>query len=76
MLLKLSDREKEIEDDKLKALHEFTKVMNESRGNPTPEEAKKFLDAGPICHFARIMVCLNWSRVLSMATLASVKSIF
>jgi len=37
---------KEIEDDKLKALHEFTKVMNESRGNPTPGEAKKFLDAG------------------------------
>lgn len=37
---------KEIEDDKLKALHEFTKVMNESRGNPTPEEAKKFLAAG------------------------------
>lgn len=37
---------KEIEDDKLRALHEFTKVMNESRGNPTPEQAKKFLDAG------------------------------
>lgn len=37
---------KEIEDDKLKALHEFTRVMNESRGNPTPEQAKKFLDAG------------------------------
>ncbi len=35
-----------IQDDKLRALHEFTKVMNESRGNPTPEEAKKFLDAG------------------------------
>ena len=35
-----------IEDDKLRALHEFTKVMNESRGNPSPEEAKKFLDAG------------------------------
>ncbi len=37
---------KEIDDDKLSALHEFTKVMNESRGYPTPEEAKKFLDAG------------------------------
>lgn len=37
---------KEIKDDKLKALHEFTKVMNESRGNPTPEQAQKFLDAG------------------------------
>lgn len=37
---------KEIEDEKLKALHNFTKIMNESRGNPTPEEAKKFLDAG------------------------------
>lgn len=37
---------KEIEDDKLRALHEFTKVMNESRGNPTPEQAHAFLDAG------------------------------
>ncbi len=37
---------KEFNDDKLSALHEFTKVMNESRGNPTPEEARKFLDAG------------------------------
>ncbi len=37
---------KEIDDDKLRALHQFTKVMNESRGNPTPEQAKKFLDAG------------------------------
>lgn len=37
---------KEIQDEKLKALHEFTKVMNESRGNPSPEEAKRFLDAG------------------------------
>jgi alkylhydroperoxidase family enzyme len=37
---------KEIKDEKLKALHNFTKIMNESRGNPTPEEAKKFLDAG------------------------------
>lgn len=35
-----------IEDNKLRALYEFTKVMNESRGNPTPEEAKKFLAAG------------------------------
>ncbi|MCG2462675.1 carboxymuconolactone decarboxylase family protein [Flavobacteriaceae bacterium F89] len=35
-----------IEDDKFRALHEFTKIMNESRGNPTPEQAKKFLDAG------------------------------
>jgi len=39
-------QEKEIEDDNLRALHEFIKVMNESRGNPTSEEAKKFLDAG------------------------------
>lgn len=37
---------KEIQDKKLKALYVFTKIMNESRGNPTPEEAKKFLDAG------------------------------
>ena len=37
---------RKIEDTKLRALHEFTKVMNESRGHPTPEEAKKFLAAG------------------------------
>ncbi|MEX0995600.1 MAG: carboxymuconolactone decarboxylase family protein [Flavobacteriaceae bacterium] len=37
---------KKVEDEKLGALHRFTKVMNESRGNPTSEEAKKFLDAG------------------------------
>lgn len=36
----------EIKDEKLSALHEFTKVMNESRGNPTTEQAQKFLDAG------------------------------
>lgn len=35
-----------IEDEKLRVLHEFTKVMNESRGNPTPKEVKKFLSAG------------------------------
>lgn len=33
-------------DKKLRALSNFTKVMNESRGNPTPEQAKEFLDAG------------------------------
>ncbi len=37
---------KEIPDAKMKALSEFTKIMNESRGNPTPEQAKNFLDAG------------------------------
>ena len=37
---------KEIGDKKLKALHDFTKIMNESRGNPTPEQAQAFLDAG------------------------------
>lgn len=37
---------KEVQDKKMKALHEFTQVMNESRGNPTPEQANKFLDAG------------------------------
>jgi uncharacterized peroxidase-related enzyme len=35
-----------IEDERLKALHEFTKVMNETRGNPSPDQAQKFLDAG------------------------------
>lgn len=37
---------KDIPDEKMKALSEFTKIMNESRGNPTPEQAKKFLKAG------------------------------
>ncbi len=37
---------KEIPDAKMKALSEFTKIMNESRGNPTPEQAKSFLEAG------------------------------
>lgn len=38
--------DKEIEDEKLAALHKFTKIMNESRGNPTPAQAQAFLDAG------------------------------
>lgn len=37
---------KEIPDAKMKALSEFTKIMNESRGNPTPDQAQSFLDAG------------------------------
>lgn len=37
---------KEIQDEKLRALHEFTKVMNESKGNPTPQQAQEFLNAG------------------------------
>ncbi|CAN5238856.1 carboxymuconolactone decarboxylase family protein [soil metagenome] len=37
---------KEIKDEKLKALHDFTKIMNESRGNPNPAQAQTFLDAG------------------------------
>jgi len=37
---------KEIPDAKLKALSKFTKIMFESRGNPTEEQAKAFLEAG------------------------------
>ncbi len=37
---------KEIPDEKMKALSNFTKIMNDSRGNPTPEQAKAFLAAG------------------------------
>lgn len=37
---------KEIPDEKLGALSKFTKIMNESRGNPTPEQARAFLNAG------------------------------
>lgn len=35
-----------IADAKLEALREFAHVMTESRGNPTPEQAQDFLDAG------------------------------
>lgn len=37
---------KEIPDEKLGALSKFTRIMDESRGNPTPEQAKAFLNAG------------------------------
>ncbi len=37
---------KEIPDAKLRALSEFTKVMHTTRGNPSPEQAQSFLDAG------------------------------
>lgn len=37
---------KEIPDEKLKALSKFSRIMFESRGNPSPEEAKAFFDAG------------------------------
>ena len=35
-----------IPDERLGALAEFTKVMFESRGKPTPSDVKAFLDAG------------------------------
>lgn len=35
-----------IEDGKLAALSKFTRVMSETRGNPSPKDAKAFLDAG------------------------------
>jgi uncharacterized peroxidase-related enzyme len=37
---------KEIPDEKMAALSEFTKVMNTKRGNPSKEDVKKFHDAG------------------------------
>ncbi len=37
---------RDIADPKLKALVAFTKTMHETRGNPSPEEAQAFLDAG------------------------------
>lgn len=37
---------KEIPDAKLEALSKFTKIMFESRGNPTEAQAKAFLEAG------------------------------
>lgn len=35
-----------VSDAKLAALTEFVKVMHKTRGNPAPEDAKAFLDAG------------------------------
>ncbi|MBK4733006.1 carboxymuconolactone decarboxylase family protein [Noviherbaspirillum sp. DKR-6] len=35
-----------IDEPKLQALSTFTRTMVETRGNPTPEELQKFLDAG------------------------------
>lgn len=35
-----------VPDEKLEALRTFTREMTESRGNPTPEQASDFLDAG------------------------------
>ncbi|MET3115320.1 putative peroxidase-related enzyme [Pedobacter sp. CG_S7] len=37
---------KEIPDVKLKALSQFTRVMFEKRGNPSPQDAAAFLEAG------------------------------
>jgi len=38
--------DQEIPDPKLRALAEFTRVMSETRGNPSPAQAKTFLQAG------------------------------
>lgn len=35
-----------IADAKLETLRQFTRIMTESRGNPTPEQGRAFLDAG------------------------------
>lgn len=35
-----------IADPKLEALRQFTRIMTESRGNPTPEQGRAFLEAG------------------------------
>lgn len=37
---------KEIPDTKLRALSEFTKIMHDTRGNPSSQQAAAFLDAG------------------------------
>ncbi|VXC95866.1 carboxymuconolactone decarboxylase family protein [Sphingomonas sp. AX6] len=38
--------DEEIPEPKLRALAEFTRVMSETRGNPSPAQAKAFLEAG------------------------------
>ncbi|QQN74901.1 carboxymuconolactone decarboxylase family protein [Croceicoccus sp. YJ47] len=38
--------DQEIPEPKLRALAEFTRVMSETRGNPSPAQAKAFLEAG------------------------------
>lgn len=35
-----------ISDAKLKALSDFTRVMSDTRGNPSPDDARAFLEAG------------------------------
>ncbi|MBT8295318.1 MAG: carboxymuconolactone decarboxylase family protein [Gramella sp.] len=37
---------RKIEDDKFRALSEFTKIMNNSRGNPTTDQVNEFLNTG------------------------------
>jgi uncharacterized peroxidase-related enzyme len=37
---------KDIPDEKMAALSNFTKVMNTTKGNPSEDDVKKFLDAG------------------------------
>ncbi len=37
---------KEVPGEKYAALVKFTKIMNRSKGNPSPAEAQEFLDAG------------------------------
>lgn len=54
-----------VADAKLEALRAFAHVMTESRGNPTPEQAQAFLDAGfEETHILGIILALS-AKVIS-----------
>lgn len=57
-----------IADSRLEALRAFAHVMTESRGNPSPEEARAFLDAGfSETHILGIILALS-AKVISNYT--------
>jgi hypothetical protein len=57
-----------IADGKLEALRSFTRTMTNSRGNPTPEDGRAFLDAGySEIHILGIILAIS-AKVISNYT--------
>lgn len=57
-----------IADDRLEALRNFTRIMTESRGNPTPADADAFLAAGySETHILGIILAIS-AKVISNYT--------
>lgn len=57
-----------IADGKLEALRSFTRTMTDSRGNPTPEDGRAFLDAGySEIHILGIILAIS-AKVISNYT--------